>query len=333
MILVFGTAKDEHVTRVVAAGRRLGLDHIVIDYLERTPVSLALDKRGAHCLAIGDRRVTGPVLIWDRLKIFASHLAISGDERDALYESQEWHAFFNLLGALFNDHVVNSPQSRMCMVKPYQQTVAATCGFLVPPTRVTNSKDDALSFSQLYGPLVLKSLSSVPVMPNESDGIARSSVMTMVADHGSIQSADDDEIGLCPHFFQQKIPKAYEVRAVVVAGVVFAFRIDSQRFRSSSTDWRHAIPHLDFHPIQLGDAIEGRLRRFMQALGLFSGSFDLIVDLDGECWFLECNQDGQWSWLDVVVDGAIADAFARAFAHRLQEQAASRSHLCRWDGA
>lgn len=58
----------------------------------------------------------------------------------------------------------------------------------------------------------------------------------------------------------------------------------------------------------------------MLALGLFSGSFDLIVDRDGQYWFLECNQDGQWSWLDVVVDGAIADAFAHPFAQRLKNR-------------
>lgn len=320
MLVVFGTTKDEHVTRVARALSRIGVDNVVIDYLEPTPVSLTVDEGGTRSLSVGNRGVTGPILIWDRLKIFVPLFAIPGDRRTTSYESQEWHAFYALLSALFQDCVVNSPQSRMCLIKPYQQTVAATCGFLVPPTTVTNRKDAAHFYAQQNGPLVLKSLSGGLVMPRAGEGDSPSSVMTMAVSDDAIQSASEEEIGRCPHFFQQEITKAYEVRAVVVAGAVFAFRIDSQELRSSRTDWRHAIGQLDFRPIQLPDVVEDQLRRFMLALGLFSGSFDLVVDLNGQCWFLECNQDGQWSWLDVIVDGAITEAFARAFAQRLEQQ-------------
>ena len=64
-------------------------------------------------------------------------------------------------------------------------------------------------------------------MPRASETDFPSSVMTMLVDYDAIQSTGAAEIGRCPHFFQREIPKAYEVRAVVVARDVFAFRIDS----------------------------------------------------------------------------------------------------------
>ena len=130
---------------------------------------------------------------------------------------------------------------------------------VVPRIGHRHCKEDALSHSQQHGSLVVESLSGGLVMPRASERDFPSSVMTMLVDYDAIQSTGAAEIGRCPRLFQRGIPKAYEVRAVVVAGDVFAFRIDSQRLRSSRTDWRHAIDHLDFRPIRLPDAIEDRL--------------------------------------------------------------------------
>ena len=59
-------------------------------------------------------------------------------------------------------------------------------------------------------------------------------------------------------------------------------------------------------------------------MGLFSGSIDLIVDVDDRVWCLECNQDGAWGWVDDIVDGAVGRAFADAFEARLLNAVALR---------
>jgi hypothetical protein len=41
------------------------------------------------------------------------------------------------------------------------------------------------------------------------------------------------------------------------------------------------------------------------------------VDPEQQVWFLECNQDGAWGWLDDIVEGAVTRAFADAFSRRL----------------
>lgn len=60
-------------------------------------------------------------------------------------------------------------------------------------------------------------------------------------------------------------------------------------------------------------------------MNLFSGSIDMIVDPEGQYWFLECNQDGQWGFLEKFCDNAIAKVFAEEFLSKLKEDEQSVS--------
>ncbi len=319
MIIVLGTFQDKHVSTVVDELKSLSVNCVVADYLARTPVRAEVDGVGSFSLWVDDQPVTGPVLVWDRLKMGISYFAIPGEPRSAHYESQEWNAFYNLLTGMYADDVVNSRRSRMCMIKPYQQTIAAKAGFLVPPTCVTNVKADVVSFLAREPSLVLKSLSAGQVMPRPEENPVPYNVMTMEAGGDVLHAASTDSIGRCPHFLQRNIAKSFELRLVVVGEHMFAFRIDSQTLESSKLDWRHALRHLEFEPFELPIPVVRTVRRFFDTSGLFTGSLDLIVDEDGRYWFLECNQDGQWLWMDPIIDGAISKAFAKALASRLAE--------------
>lgn len=317
MIIVLGTFTDEHVSTVVDQLKILSINCVVADYLAKTPVRAEVDSLGSFRLWVNNQPITGQILVWDRLKIWTPTLNITGQRRSAHYESQEWHAFYSLLTGVFADNVVNSRSSRICMIKPYQQIVAANAGFLVPPTCVTNVKADVISFLEKEPKLVLKSLSAGKVMPRPEENPIPSNVMTMEASSDVLHAASTDEIERCPHFLQRNVAKSFELRLVVVGEHMFAFRIDSQARESSKLDWRNALQHLKFEPFELPIPVVQTVRKFLDTLGLFAGSIDLIVDKDGRYWFLECNQDGQWSWLDPVVDGAISKAFANALASRL----------------
>ncbi|GER08610.1 hypothetical protein GCM10007972_23490 [Iodidimonas muriae] len=140
-----------------------------------------------------------------------------------------------------------------------------------------------------------------------------------------IKCASGEEFKLCPHFFQENIKKDFELRIVYIDGVFYAFRIDSQIHEYYATDWRRSNQILDFIPYELPDSVREKLTVFMHNMGLFSGSIDMIVDPQGEYWFLECDQDGQWAWLDSIVEGAISDTFAHAFKYKLEEMSCELS--------
>ena len=75
--------------------------------------------------------------------------------------------------------------------------------------------------------------------------------------------------------------------------------------------------HVEFEPFDLPIRVIRTARKFLDTFGLFTGNLDVIVDDNGHFWILECNHDGQWSWLDPDLDGTISKAFASALAGRL----------------
>ena len=100
--------------------------------------------------------------------------------------------------------------------------------------------------------------------------------------------------------------------AAFVDDTAFAFRVDSQEHKLTSTDWRYGNSFLPFEPVQLPVDVLDMLKTLMERSRLHTGSVDIIVDTHGDYWFLEVNQDGAWGWLDDIVGGKIGDAFASA---------------------
>ena len=317
-ILILGTARDPHVKRVSRALEALGIHVILADYLEEVVVDFQMDRQGRYSLSVGGQTLAEPFLVWDRLKLIpGSPLFPPGAEREADWCAMEWRAFFRLVTGLYRDRVYNSLESRSCLVKPYQQMLAAQAGFLVPATAIATRKRPLQRFLRAAGQGIIKSLSAGKVRPRPHEQPVPYNIFTLPVDSKRLRQADPASFRLAPHFVQERIEKDHELRIEIVGERVFAFRIDSQKLAHGRVAWRHAIGEVTFAPVDVSPDLRARLLRFMTLFGLFSGGADIVVDPLGRHWFIECNQDGQWAWLDDIVDGAIARAFAEEFAREL----------------
>ncbi len=228
-----------------------------------------------------------------------------------------WRALYRLIcGLAPADHVVNSLIARQCLIKPFQQRAAALAGFRVPASLVTNDKSAAERMVEVHDSVIMKSLSATKVRPASEGEFIPFNVLTLKVTQDDVAAATSDEIAFCPHFFQEYVSKDHESRVVYVDGEMLAFKIDSQKYRLSTLDWRKGLDIIDFSPVTLPNQIEEKIRLFMKGVGLFAGSLDLIVSDSGEVYFLECNQEGAWGWLDDLDDGRVTRAFARAFISR-----------------
>lgn len=325
-LLILGSLHDAHVARVVARIRaQLALRIAVIDFLQPACATLHMDCLGQHRLEVGGTAVVAPLLVWDRVKIVpGTGLYPAGEPREAEYVAQEWIGFYQAVRELYRDVLVNPLASRQASTKLRQQALAAQQGFSVPPSLLANEKSPLLCFQAAQsGHVIMKSVAGRPLRPPPEHKVAVVyHVMTMRLGECDLADADPASLSGCPHFIQAEIAKDHELRVVVAGNQLRAFRVCSQESPLSEVDWRKGMQVVRFEACALEPALQHRLFGFMRAAGLVFGSIDLIVDRHGDVWFLECNPDGAWGWLDDLVDGAVADLIAGYLVQQLRERGA-----------
>ncbi|MEC3995837.1 ATP-grasp ribosomal peptide maturase [Actinacidiphila sp. DG2A-62] len=226
-------------------------------------------------------------------------------EQAARFAAQEnRRGLGGVLGALPGCLYLSHPQSvARAEYKPAQLDAAARGGFAVPATLVTNDPGEAKAFCAQQ-PCVYKPLhAGTYAIEGEPAGIWAATV-----EAGEI----DGSVSRSAHLFQARVPKIADVRAVVVGERAFCARITAP---PGVVDWRSVYGSLTYEPFTCPDTMREILVRFLAEFGLLFGAFDFAVTADGTWWFLECNPNGQWAWLEeaagLPITNAIADLLER----------------------
>lgn len=188
--------------------------------------------------------------------------------------------------------------------KPCQLGVAARCGFQVPRTLITNDGVTARSFiADLGGEAIYKSLSPGVIAEANALHMLNASLVTT-------DDIDNQAVSLTASLFQQWIPKKYDVRLTAVGGQCFSIAVHTAD-TTTRVDWRNNYDALAYELIKTPEEIQHSVARYLDALHLVYGAFDFSVTNDG-WWFLECNPNGQWGWLEDETGAPIAAAIADA---------------------
>ena len=205
---------------------------------------------------------------------------------------------------------INHPQCRIrANSKPAQLFVAQQIGLDIPPTVLTNDPDEVRKFvAQSTGETVFKAHSqNLNLEPGKA-------LFTALLTEKEMKKVD--LIRASPGIFQQRVPKAYEVRSTVVGSRIFSGRINSQESAETSLDWRHKPFDIEEQPITLPSDVEAKILSLMQHFGIVYGAFDFIVTPEGRHVFLEVNPAGQYLWVEATtklpITAAIVDLLADA---------------------
>lgn len=190
--------------------------------------------------------------------------------------------------------------------KPGQLSLAKIIGFNVPEYVITNSlKNLEKIFAE--GPVIAK-----PLSHNLLDGGKKERVIFTV-DTDSLDEVGAKNLELAPVIFQRRILKKYDLRVTVIGSTVFAVRIDSQTRNETKTDWRAGGHDLLEHAIiELPSEINRQCIQLLKEMNIRYGAIDLIEDIEGKFWFLECNPNGQWAWIENVTGAPISSAIVDA---------------------
>lgn len=191
------------------------------------------------------------------------------------------------IDALWANHPARTAEAAY---KPWQLSTASRCGLTVPETLISNDPQTVREFCA-RGPTVTKLIGASTIYEENQRKIGYTRL---------IEPTDLDDlrgISTTTHLFQRWIPKAYEVRVLVIGQNMTAAAIRAGS-AASYVDWRTDYPSLSYELITPPDAIVDGVLSVMNAFGLTYGAFDFVVSPDNFWTFLEINPAGQYGWIE-----------------------------------
>ncbi|MEH2214345.1 MvdD family ATP-grasp ribosomal peptide maturase [Nostoc sp.] len=201
-----------------------------------------------------------------------------------------------MIASIRGFHLDPLPNIRRAENKQLQLQIAREIGLDTPRTLTTNNPIAVKQFAQeCQQGMITKMLSSFAIY----DERGREKVVFT----NPISSEDLDNLdGLrfCPMTFQEKIPKALELRTIIVGKRVLTAAVDSQALDKARYDWRkQGIALVNaWESYTLPEDVEEKLLKLMAEFGLNYGALDIILTPDGRHVFLEVNPVGEFFWLE-----------------------------------
>jgi hypothetical protein len=204
-----------------------------------------------------------------------------------------YHSIAYMLEALPVLCVNKFSASRMIQNKSVQLHLAARCGMKAPQALMSNSPQAIKDFvAHNPGRTICKSFA--PHLWQGEGGVVS---VTETFELHRDQLPDDEVFTLAPGIFQHMVAKQFDVRTVLMGSSIYSY---SLRTRNNALDWRRqsATKNIEVEIIATPGDIESGILEFARKSGICFGSFDFAVDADGQWWFLEVNEQGQFLWLD-----------------------------------
>jgi ATP-grasp ribosomal peptide maturase len=201
---------------------------------------------------------------------------------------------------------MNHPDaSRRARHKPWQLRLAQRSGLPVPATLITTFPQAAREFSQRFPDLVVK-----PVSGAHPQDPPRAVPTSRVA-----PDTDFSAVAFGPTLLQRRIAKRADIRLTVVGDRLLAARMETaQDPDPAEVDVRFATPAQPWRPTDVPPRIADAVLTYLRDAELAYGAFDFAEDRDGTWWFLECNQSGQFGFVEADTGQPIARTIAEWLA-------------------
>jgi len=306
-IIVLAHPKDDHAAPVRWALEQAGYHTACwsgVSPDEQDQASLLADEQ--PCIRLGTHRLASDDVLWLRQADHhasdhqtSNHQASDHQIREPEKDGPPTPSFFNELAYMFESlpvHCVN-PYSAVRFIrnKAVQLQLAGASGLRIPATLMSNSPAAVREFfDQNPDNAICKAFATHVWQQQGSTDISVTETFSL----NRAELPEDDEVfTFAPAIYQEKVKKQFDVRMVLMGDRVYSFAV---RTPANSLDWRYdaALRNVAVERIATPAAVESGVLRFAAAAGVCTGSLDFAVDRNGEWWFLEINEQGQFLWLD-----------------------------------
>lgn len=174
--------------------------------------------------------------------------------------------------------------------------LAKNIGFEIPPTIITNNKEELLKFSAIHNYEIITKGISENIGFEFQEG--RMIFLTSVLKKETVENLPST---FFPSLFQKRISKKLDIRITYIKGNIFSAAIYTPSKYRSIVDVRNVDKTEDrstrIIPFQLNEKNTTYLHSFMKKLNRDSGSLDFILSQENILYFLEINPVGQFGFI------------------------------------
>jgi glutathione synthase/RimK-type ligase-like ATP-grasp enzyme len=297
-ILIVAPENDNHTAPLKWALQHAGFDVACwagLGWSEQRQASITLFsgsrvRLGEHVVEPGD-------VVWVR-RPDPPKLNPQAAPEDQKFAAAEYRWFFQSVMYLFETLPVRCinkySASRFINNKSVQLLLAKDCGMNVPGTLMTNSPEAVRDyFRQAASPTICKAF-----FPHIWQKQMQSSVaVTETFELTEEMLPQNEVLTYAPAIYQEMVVKQFDVRMVLLGNAVYSYSLHNP---TGAIDWRQDAGQglLHVQPIDTPPEVETGVLAFAARSQIAYGSFDFAVDNDGQWWFLEVNEGGQFLWLD-----------------------------------
>jgi len=219
---------------------------------------------------------------------------------------------YEVFDSFINSIDVNFLNSKYAMIKAENKLIqlknAKNVGFYIPKTIITNDKSRLYQYLNQNKKYCIKPLYLGYFELNRNNYIPYTAI---------IEKCDYDMIINYPVFIQEYVEKKYELRITCIGDKIFPVKILSQSNNSTKIDWRvDNCSSVEYMKTRINNELKNKCNKLLHCFNLNFACIDLIVGKNNKIYFLDLNPNGQWAWLDEILNLGIAKEIERYFYER-----------------
>lgn len=303
-VLVLTSEHDVTADLVVARLNETGVPVVRLDPAD-LPGDVGLSGEYVHGVFRGQLSAGGRLVSMDGLRsIWVRRPGVPGSraaEPSGWLTEEASQAFYGMLrgtGAHWMNHPDAAARARH---KPWQLHLAQRSRLPVPATLITTFPQAAREFAHRFPDLVVKPVSGSH--PQEPPRVVPTSRVAPDVDFAGV--------ALGPTLLQRRVDKRADIRLTAVGDQILAARkAVAPNARPDDIDVRFAPSDEPWRPVDVPPQLAEAVLRYLREAELAYGAFDFAEDLDGVWWFLECNQSGQFGFVEMDTGQPIARSVA-----------------------
>lgn len=297
-IIIVAQANDNHTAPLKWALEKAGYRVVCWPGLGSTPEGMAsIEFSEQTRLVLGGDEVEPGDVVWVRRpeppKI---NPAVAESDRKFAEAEYRWfdHGILYLLENLPVRCVNNYSASRVINQKSVQLLLAHQCGLKIPPALMSNDPEAVKRYvRESPNRLICKAFFPHIWQKEDSTQVAVTETFELTPE----MLPKDEVLTYAPAIYQMRVLKQFDVRMVLLGNAVYAYSLHNPK---QAIDWRQDAGQglVKVESIATPPDVEHSVLEFARRSGLTHGSLDFAVDQQGQWWFFEINQAGQFLWLD-----------------------------------